>query len=156
MRETFGLTPQNLNCISQVHRGWFWTSLGSPTCTWMSVSECPVNNIKWGRYISNHWNSYSKRPSAQSFISIGLWPNHLYLSFVSIGLRSNHLYLSFVSIGLRPNHLCQSAFGPIIHINRPLAQSFISIGLWPNYSYQSAFGPIIRINRCPSFKLMNL
>ena len=39
-------------------------------------------------------------------------------------------------------HSCLTAFGPIVHIRRPLAQSFISNGLWPNCSCQTALGPI--------------
>ena len=62
-------------------------------------------------------------------ISNGLWPT----SFLSKRSRAQFI------------HVYQTAFGPIIHVQRPLAYLFMSTSLWPIHSCPTDFGPIIHL-----------
>ena len=66
------------------------------------------------------------------FHSNGLWPITVF----------KHIQWHIQTAFCPSLHLCLTAFGPIVHIRRPLAQSFMSDGLWPNHSCPTALGPI--------------
>ena len=129
---------------SWLHWGWVWTSLGSPTNIWMSMSDSPVNNIKYRSHINNMYIYTEFRSSDCSSKHIGLWP--ILISIYVKTAFGPFIYVKtafgpfiYIKMAFGPFICVKTAFGPFIYIKtafgplslskRPLVHSFIRIRL---------------------------